>query len=296
MLLIKGLFFQVFLYIIVGYLLASFFRRRLEAGLDYFTKIALYFLFPSFILITMWQNSVQVIATQKIVVVAVMVVIFGHLWALFFSYVFKKSFRQISLPLIYMNTAYLAIPVNTYLFGSLGAAASIVYSVNITLLIFSIGLYLVGDVSNKIARLKEILQLPILYAAILGIFLSWKQAPFPPFILPFAKVLQTAVLPIMLVFVGYQLKSAYQSLYWQAFWGVLFRMGGGLFVSFILVKILGLTGVEAGVCLVSSSMPPAINTYILSKRFGGDSQLAAAMIFWGIILCPLIIVLISYIR
>jgi len=139
MLLIKGLFLQVFLYIVVGYLLASFFQRRLEASLAYFIKFVLYFLFPSLILITMWQNSAQVVATQKIVVVAVMVVISGHLWALFYSYVFKKNFRQISLPLIYMNTAYLAIPINTYLFGPLGTAVSIVYSVNITLLIFSIG-------------------------------------------------------------------------------------------------------------------------------------------------------------
>lgn len=292
MTLVFPLFLKIFFYIVIGYLIALFSRQRLEKIIKYFIQFALYFLFPAFILTTMWQNNFRLLATQKIIIIVLATVIAGHFWALIFARLFKKKFRQISLPLIYMNTAYLAIPINTYLFGSLGTAASIVYSINITLLIFSIGLYLIGDSDNSVSRWREILQLPILYAAFLGIFLNWQQISIPKFILPFSNILQKVTLSVMLIFVGYQLKSAYEDLFLTALWGTLFRMFGGLIVSFLFVKILGLTGPVAGVCLVTSSMPSAINTYILSKRFGGDAHLAAGMIFWGILLCPLVVMLI----
>jgi len=101
-------------------------------------------------------------------------------------------------------------------------------------------------VSNKIGRLKEILQLPILYAAILGIFLSWKTNCFP-----------AGYFTIRQNFTGRGIAD-YADLRWLStkvglskvilagFLGVLFRMGGGLIVSLILVKILALTGRKPG--------------------------------------------------
>jgi predicted permease len=73
------------------------------------------------------------------------------------------------------------------------------------------------------------------------------------------------------------------------FTGTALRMGGGFIAGVGAVYLLGLSGVSAKVCVMTSLMPTAVNSYILAERFSADAELAAATVFLGT-LCSFVLI------
>jgi predicted permease len=112
-------------------------------------------------------------------------------------------------------------------------------------------------------------------------------------------IVSRVTLPVMLMFVGYRLKRMPLSRFGFVLTGTALRMGGGFAAGIGAVYLLGLSGVPAGVCVMTSLMPAAVNSYILAERFEADAELAAAAVFLGtllsIFLIPVAVYVLSFI-
>ncbi|MEW6040644.1 MAG: AEC family transporter, partial [Elusimicrobiota bacterium] len=124
-------------------------------------------------------------------------------------------------------------------------------------------------------------KIPFIYAATLGLVLNFAGVKQPVFISALNDIIKVYALPAMLILVGYQINLANFLAVRLAISGAAFRMVGGFIAGVLLANLLGLKDTSLGVVAISSSMPPAVNTYILAEKYSTDPEFAATAIFIG---------------
>jgi len=279
-------------YIFIGWIFTKLKFKNAELFVNYFVNFALYFLIPIFIFFAMWSAplSENIVNARIVIFIVLTVCFFGVLFALLHSKIFESNFRDVALPIIFMNSAYLAIPLNTVFFGKDGTFYAIIYNITLTVLHFTFGLWFVSG------SLKEIFRLPVLYFAFFGIFLNLTGIKLSVGLLHFSEILSSVTLPVMLCLVGYQIRTVSVSALKKVFAGVFFRMFGGLIVAYIFCEVFNITGTVKGVCLLTSSMPSAVNTYILNKKYDADYSFASSMIAVGLVMTLIVIPLVLWLK
>ena len=286
------LFARVVPYIFLGWVLTKLKFAGAETLVKHFINFALYILIPLFTFFMMWAVPVSAsLGNTRNVVIAVLVVFFaGVLFSVVHSKIFNESYRAVALPIIFMNTAYLAIPLNTIFFGQDGTYYSVVYNIVLTILTFTYGIWLVAG------TVKEVFRVPVLYFAVLGVVLSSAGIKLSEGLIGFSRVLNAVTMPIMLCLVGYQLRTVKMSMLKKTAAGVFMRMFGGLAVAYLFCIVFSVTGIVRDVCLLSSAMPSAILAYILNKKYDADYSFASSMITVGMFVTIIIVPVILWLR
>ena len=284
---------KVFVFVFIGYLIGKVRARFVKPLIAVVIEGSLYLLIPFFFLLSMWESSADLLVTKKVALIAAAVVIACGLMAYLFSILYRVEFRQICLPIMFMNAIYLPIPINTLFFGREGMTYSVIYSLIAGLLHFTLGIYLV----SRKEHFLEIIKMPMIYAALAGIVLNQARVGIPQAFLHVSQGLKVVALPAMVGLVGYQLNFIGRRHFKLVNVGVILRVGGGFLVALILVRLLDFSGPGASVVLVSSAMPSAVLTYIFAKKYGADADFAAGMILVGTLLSIVTIPLIvSFLR
>ncbi|HAM39039.1 MAG: hypothetical protein A2474_00945 [Elusimicrobia bacterium RIFOXYC2_FULL_34_12] len=286
-----NLVLKVLPYILIGYIFTKFKFGWEETFIKYFVIFAIYFLFPIFTFFNMWGTSFKGYLSNSlnIIYIVIIVLFFGAIFAVIYSKTFSLKFRNIAVPIIFMNSAYLAIPLNAIFFGEKGIYYGIMYNIFQTLLYNSIGLWILSG------SIIEIFRLPMVYAAFLGILMSLNNIYVPSYLDSFSKILNVITLPIMLCLVGYQIKPVNKDMLKKIFIGVSARMVGGFLVAILFCEILKISGVTRAVCLLSSSMPSAVSSYIYTRKYNADYEFASSMIAVGLIMTLVLIPLILWV-
>jgi len=281
---------KVFVFVFIGYLIGKVRARFVKPLIAVVIEGSLYGLIPFFFLLSMWESSADLLIARNVTLIAAAVVITCGLMAYLFSTLSGVEFRQICLPIMFMNTIYLAIPINTLFFGSEGMTYSIIYSLTVGILNFTLGIYLV----SRKEHFLEIIKMPLIYAALVGVVLNQAKVGIPVVFLNISQRLKDVVLPAMVALVGYQLNFIGRRHLKLVNVGVILRMGGGFLVALILVRLLNFSGPGASVVLISSAMPSAVLAYIFAKKYKVDADFAAGMILVGTLLSIVTIPLIVY--
>jgi hypothetical protein len=268
------LFYRVFIFILLGYLLGRFLRVDIQRQVHGTINLGLYVLFPVFILVTMWSEPLDPAYLSQVWLLAAGVLLGGAALAWLFARMYAVSFRDHSLPIIFVNSAYLGIPVNTYLLGPAATKYAIIFDLVPTVCMFTLGVALVA----KGHKLKEMLKMPLVYAALMGMLLSAKGVQVPLPVLKITSLIKAVTIPLILIIVGYELKPFKAILLKKVLMASFLRMAGGALIAFALIHWLGLEGIPAMVCLVSASMPSAVNSYVLAKKYQANAEFASAVV------------------
>jgi hypothetical protein len=273
---------KIFIFIIAGYILR---RQNLipDKVVKFFIGAAVYFFIPLFILMAAWANTSAPAEMVKIGGVAVGVIAVGALYALFFvkSIVHSRKkipFRNVCLTFMFMNSAYMSIPVNSYYFGAEGTTFAVIYNIVATVLFSTVGIWFVGK-----KGISEIFRIPFVYAAAAGLALNFANVPRPAVVIELTNIMKTYALPAMLTFAGYQINLANTLKVRLAISGAAFRMLGGFAAGFLIALALGLKGNAFGTAVIASCMPPAVNSYIMAEKYSADPEFAATAVFIGTI-------------
>lgn len=184
------------------------------------------------------------------------------------------------------NVTYLGLPVLTQVFGPAKGVIAIQYDLLAsTPLLFTVGVLLASHYGHtsgaSIARAwRQMLQVPALWAAVLGLLLSLFAVPMPELLQRLLPLLGAAVIPLMLLAVG-------TALNWQAGW--LARLP--LMLPALLVQLLLMPGIAWLLCrwwqmpadlqapvVVEAAMPTMVLGLVICDRFGLDTGLYAEAI------------------
>ena len=280
---------KVFVFAFIGYLIGKVKARFVKPLIAVVIESSLYLLIPFFFFLSMWESSADLLVTKKVALIAAAVIIACGIMAYLFSIVYRIEFRQICLPIMFMNAIYLPVPINTLFFGREGMTYSVIYSLIAGLLNFTLGIYLV----SRKEHFLEIIKMPMIYAALAGIVLNRAGVGIPQGFIYLSRGIKVVALPAMVALVGYQMNFIGRRHFKLVNIGVILRVAGGFLVALTLVKLLDFSGPGASVVLVSSAMPSAVLTYIFAKKYKADADFAAGMILVGtllsIVTIPLII-------
>lgn len=251
-----------------------------------FVAAVYYFVVPLFIVFSLVQVTETFSVIWRMVLAVFFVLVCGAAAAAIFARASGRKYRDVALPVAVMNSAYLAIPVNTVLFGPAGAFWAVIYNVSVTIVHFTLGAMIVKGGRPGAASGIIPLDLPALWALVAGMIIRWLFADSAPaeFMRKIYPALAAAVLPMMLFFVGMKTARMSFSVGRLAIWGVPLRLFGGFLAGILASRIFGLDGAASAVCVMSSSMPSAVNTYILANKFGADDDFAASMVLASTVL------------
>ncbi len=271
---------NVFLFIAAGWLLQKTIPSRFNNIERYFINFVYYAIVPFFIFISIVQTSVPFSYIWKVGAASWFVLFGGGVLSFLIALLLKTEFRNTVLPISIMNTAYLAIPVNTLLWGSEGSFWAVIYNISVSIIHFTVGVLIVKKEKNFFG----FWDLPAVYGLIAGFIfkIGMSNTAAETFLKNSYSNVSSVILPVMLIFMGMKITTLKLNRFSAVGVGIAARIIGGFILGYLAVKLMGLEKTAAAVCIISSSMPTAINTYILGKKFNADPEFASGMVLGGV--------------
>jgi predicted permease len=179
------------------------------------------------------------------------------------------------------NNGNMGIPICLFAFGQPGLALGTLYYVVASFLNNTVGVAVASAGKASLgAALRNSLQVPVLYAAILGLLLNQMGGEVPTPIFRAVDLMASAAVPGMLALLGVQLRSAPlfqgQAVIWRS---SLIRLVAAPLLAFALCLWLAVSGLERNVIILQAAMPTAVMSAVLATEYDTAPQLVATVIF-----------------
>lgn len=267
----------VLLVALAGYVLAAF------VPLDGRTlgRFLFFLATPSLVFRSLYRMTLNLATLQHVALITVGVLIVGVGLGWLASYGQTRRRRAgLILASAIGNNGNMGIPICLFAFGEPGVALATVYYAITSFLSNTVGVVIASAGSSTLLRaIIHSLQSPVLYAAVLGLFLNQAQVAVPASIFSAIELLAGAAVPGMLVLLGSQLRSTHfggdQRIVWRS---VLIRLVASPIVAWVLCSLLGIGGLERQVLIVQAAMPTAVMTTVLATEFDAAPRLVAAAV------------------
>ncbi|MDX8389767.1 MAG: AEC family transporter [Mariprofundaceae bacterium] len=262
--------------------------NRSESTRSYLV-LAVYEVFlPALVLRVMWQTEVE-IDTIKVPLVAAVSILFSLAVAFLlylpkYSFFFQQSNSSVGALLLasaFGNFTYLGLPVLTQAFGEWSQPVAIHFDLFAsTPLLFSVGILIAhhfGKSEKEIHMGLELLRVPALWAAIVGVIASASGIPMPDWLDYTLNVLGAAVVPLMLLSVG-------MALSWQAGWIariplllplIVIQLVFMPLVVWFMSIIVGIDEQLIAPAVIEGAMPSMVLGLVICDRFKLDTGLYA---------------------
>lgn len=182
------------------------------------------------------------------------------------------------------NYGFLAIPLVFALFGEQGLLKIIMFNLGITFLYWTFGVAILsGSKAKGLLVFKNLLNNATL-ALVLGLIVGVSALRLPQFVLETSRLIGNATIPLALIVVGSILaqRGSKKSVSFKTVFALVFCrliLTPGLVLLFINI-FDDLPKMLAAIIVLQAAMPSASTTPILTRRFGGDSELAASGVFF----------------
>ncbi|MBI5453777.1 MAG: AEC family transporter, partial [Deltaproteobacteria bacterium] len=198
----------------------------------------------------------------------------GAIAFVYLTIIKRRDLRGFYLPTMFMNSGNMSFPLALLAFGQEGLTVAILYYIAISLLVYSLGIY----IAKGRGGFSEMFKLPLIYASIIGLALNFGNIEIPGPLLTTFEMLGAATIPIMQVSLGYRLHSAKLQYPWMSVAGSIIRIGGGVAIGWLVVTALGIEGLNGKIILLSSGMPSAVINFVVSHRYNVHSDLVASTV------------------
>ena len=166
-------------------------------------------------------------------------------------------------PLILPNTGNLGLPICLFAYGEKGFSVASSIAAVIMLLHFTVGIF----IASKKFSLKPLLNsVPMYVLFISGLMLYYEIKP-PTFLVNTTMLIGYSGIFLILTSLGIALSTLKTKNYNTNIIIACTRLISGPIIAFLIIKYFGLKGYEAGVLLISASMPSAILNFLLAKMY-----------------------------
>ena len=297
---------------LLGFLLGTLDGSR-ELNQKTISNMVYYFFTPCLVFSSLHKRSFDfgefaVIGGAALLLIAVMTPI-----AFYFKGRAGVKENGYCLPIIFMNTGNISLPIALLLFGNEGLAKAILFHMMNILILYSYGVYLVSGKTD----LGQFLKIPALYATILGIVAATTDPQLPWLVRQGYDVANKGIdllaygaIPLLIINLGYSMSSTKWSALKDGIAGASLRIALGPLLAFGLVfgyRALGWTPTGAGldplvalgfrtteaVIVLNAAMPGPVMAYLLNVKFDNCPEKAASMLavgtLGGIVTIPVVL-------
>jgi len=260
----------VFLLVAIGFGFAHWKKINLAAV----TEVIVYLAAPSLVFTSLATKPLFPADIAVMVSGAVGIAAGAGTLVWIYFHLFQWRSRGFLLPVLFMNAGNMGIPLSLFAFGQPGLQRATLMFVIMSVLQYTLGIYIVSGKGNW----AEMFRLPLIYATLAGLSCNLGQVTIPDVVFQPLSMLGYSTIPLMLVSLGYRLHHV-QHLQWgHSIGGAVLRIFGGFLSAYIAVTIIGAQGINRQILLLYGSLPAAVVNFILTEKYGQDPELAASIV------------------
>ena len=262
--------FPVLLVVAVGILIGRF--QKIDSGS--LSRLALYALVPCLAFDTLLTTTVQPLEFLHIASSYLLAIACLALMAWFIARNLETSKRSFIISVILGNNGNFGLPIAFFALGQSGLEISLMVFLTSVLVTFIAGPAILSSKGNLRDSLVGVAKLPLVWFAILGWSLNVLHIGLPEALTKGVHLMAQATVPILLLSLGLQMaKSGWRLPQKPVWWAVALRLVGGPLLTYLLTELLGIHGLNREVLMLSSTMPTAVNAFLLASELGGDTQM-----------------------
>jgi len=274
MLNLANIILPVFIVILIGF----FFGRAKHRDMSAVVDITIYIGLPALVFTSMLEKSIVFKEAIEIWVSALIIMIGCGIVAFIVFTALKQKHSGLYIPISIMNTVNIPFPIIYLAFGTEGLFAATLFYIPNALLAFTMGVY-VASKKNWRESIKEIFKVPLIYAAILGLFCNILRIEPPDIIIRPLNFLGLMAIPLILITLGYNLSKVKITSFPTTLLASFMRMGVGICLGILVSRIFGLSGILKSVVILDSAMPAAVLSSVLATKYNNEADLVSSVVF-----------------
>lgn len=270
--------------IIIGYALKRTSVLKAEDAIS-LNKIVINIAIPSLIFLAIYTTDLSILPViAPIPAVCILVGIICGLIAYLVSkarnYPRKIMWSIVSTSAMF-NSGFLGYPVVLGVFGTDGLVRAIFYDLGSMILFISFGIFFLLMFGGKYSEiLKRALIFPPLWAVILGLLLNFLNLPIGFLTSNILDYLSGAAIPLIMISLGLSIEfKGIKEHFGSVSLVSIIKLMLAPLIAFIIVSILGISGLERSVTIIEAAMPSAMLSLVLAITYELDIKAAAACIF-----------------
>ena len=263
-----------FIIIFIGFV----FGRIKKLDLSAVTEILIYIGIPALVLTSMLEKDIVLANAAKIWGSALIIMVGCGVVAWVVFTVLRQKHSGLYLPISIMNAVNIPFPIIYLVYGSEGLFAATLFMIPSGILTYSAGIYLASGKDWR-GSLREVLKIPPIYAAVLGLILNLLKVEVPEIVLRPLELIGLMAIPMVLLVLGNNLSKIKVTSVPTTLLASFLRVGVGLGFGFLAVTVFDLTGVLRAVVILDSAMPAAVNAAIIATKYRNEPELVSSVVF-----------------
>lgn len=203
---------------------------------------------------------------------------------------------------VFMNNGNYGVPLVLLVFGQEGLHYAVILMVLQTLIMCTIGVYFAAKGGSagqriRVSPLKDVVKVPIIYGAILGIILNLLQVNIGENMMTAVEMVSEATIPTVMIVLGMQLaKIKLTDLdIGNTSLAVIFRLILAPLLAFLLTLPMPVDEMVKDILIITAAMPSAANTTMYALQFGSKpgfvSSVTLITTLLSIITLPLLLII-----
>ena len=177
--------------------------------------------------------------------------------------ILKKDIYRLLPPLILPNTGNMGMPICLFAYGKMGLAIAAAVTTVIVIFHFTLNILL----ASRKFSIKPLINCVAIYALIVSLFFVYYKIPSPKFIENATFLISYSTIFLVLMSLGVALSRLKIFSFKESFTMSLTRVLIGPLIGLGFVKFFNLSGIEAGVLFIQTSMPSAVLTYLIAEMY-----------------------------
>lgn len=244
-------------------------------------QLTLYVLAPALIVDSLYRTSVSLNNAIRLLagLYITSLVLYLIVWSGSKIFSFPADLQQsLVATTLFPNNGNMGIPVVTFALGTMGLERGLIYTIGSSILLFGFGPALLKG-EGIATGLNITVKTPLLWATIAGLglrLLPIEQLPLN--IDRSIELLGKASIPVALIILGIQLANTRFEIGVTETFAAMMRLLVAPTIAGIVGYGLSLETLDWQVLVLQSGMPTAVNAYVLTTEFGGDSPWVARTI------------------
>ena len=177
--------------------------------------------------------------------------------------ILNKDIYRLLPPLILPNTGNMGMPICLFAYGKTGLAIAAAVTSVIVVFHFSLNILL----ASRKFSFKPLINCVSIYALIISLFFVYFKIQPPNFIVNATFLISYSSIFLVLMSLGIALSNLKIFSFKESLIFSLTRIIIGPLIGFGFIKLFNLSGIEAGVMFIQTSMPAAVLTYLIGKMY-----------------------------
>jgi len=265
--------FPLFAIVSVGFL----YGRKHSPDMVSANQLNIHLFSPALIFHVLSDQSFELGAYYQLASAAFFVVIFSGLLAWPLARFMGFNVKTFVPPMMFSNSGNIGLPLALFAFGEKALPAAVMLFIVENTLHFSVGMKMM----NSKISLLNIIKIPMVLAAILGLSYSLTGWQLPSVVSTSVEMLGQVAIPLMLFSLGVRLTSIDLQDWRIGIAGAIICPATGIIVVLLMSPFLSLNELQYGQLLIFGALPPAVLNFMIAEKYQQQPKQVAAIVLMG---------------